>query len=83
MNDYANNRIGRLASVRSWHREAQALRELAERSHLSDGQRHTLLREADAADRQADTWFDAAIVSSQRTTRISKSRSPQSTNVGE
>jgi hypothetical protein len=55
MNDYAINRIGCLASVRNWRREAQALRELAERSHLSDRQRPTLLREADAAGRQADT----------------------------
>jgi hypothetical protein len=63
MNDYTINRIGCLASVRNWRREAQALRVLAERSHLSDRQRHTLLREADAADRQADTWLDAAVVS--------------------
>jgi hypothetical protein len=63
MNDHTISRISCLASVHSWRREAQALRELAERSHLFDSQRHTLLREADAADRQADTWLDAAIMS--------------------
>jgi hypothetical protein len=55
------NRIGCLASVHAWRREAAMIRELAERGHLPETNRQCLLREADAADRQADSWLDAAI----------------------
>jgi hypothetical protein len=60
MDDSTIHATGCLASVRSWRLEASALRELADRSYLSNGQRDTLFREAEAADRQADHWIDAA-----------------------
>jgi hypothetical protein len=37
------------------------LRDLAGRSNLTDSQRNTLLREADAPDRQAEMWLGATI----------------------
>ncbi len=48
-----------LASARSWRKEAEHLRDNAEAAHLTAGQRATLLREAEAAERQADWWLDA------------------------
>ena len=66
MTDPRINRIGCLASVHAWRREATLIRELAERSHLAELRRQLLLREVDAADRQADSWLDAA----KRTSRI-------------
>jgi hypothetical protein len=60
MDDTTIHAIGCLSSVSSWRREAQALRDLANGPHLTAGQRQQLLREADAADRQADRWLDAA-----------------------
>ncbi len=42
-----------LASARRWRKEAV---------HLTAGQRATLLREAEAAERQADWWLDAITV---------------------
>ncbi len=48
-----------LASARSWRKEAEHLRDNAEAAYLTAGQRATLLREADAAERQADWWLDA------------------------
>jgi len=44
---------------RSWRKEAEHLRDNAEAAHLTTGQRATLLREAEAAERQADWWLDA------------------------
>jgi hypothetical protein len=55
------NRVGCLASVRAWRREAAMIREQAERGHLPEANRQCLLREADAADRQAESWLDVAI----------------------
>lgn len=50
-----------LASARAWRAEAACLRQMAAgTAHLTDAQRATLLREADAADRQADWWLDGA-----------------------
>ncbi len=48
-----------LASARSWRKEAEHLRDNAEAATLTAGQRATLLREAEAAERQADWWLDA------------------------
>ena len=47
------------ASARAWRAEAEALREHAQAATLTERQRVTLLREAEAADRQADRWLDA------------------------
>ncbi len=47
-----------LASVRSWRQEATHLREHAERPALTNAQRDTFLRQADAAERQADWWLE-------------------------
>ncbi len=47
-----------LASVRSWRQEATHLREHAERPALTIAQRDTFLRQADAAERQADWWLE-------------------------
>ncbi len=55
------SREGCLAYVYDWRREATHLRDLTKHSYLSDGQRDTLLREADAADRRADCWLEATI----------------------
>ena len=51
-----------LASARRWRKEAEHLRNNAEAVHLTAGQRATLLREAEAAERQADWWLDAITV---------------------
>ena len=48
-----------LASARTWRSEAEHLRDHAKASCLTASQRATLLREAEAADRQADWWLDA------------------------
>ena len=48
-----------LASARTWRREAEALRDHAAARGLTQQQRTTLLREADAAERQSDWWLDA------------------------
>ncbi len=47
-----------LASVRSWRQEASHLREHAERPALTTVQREAFLRQADAAERQADWWLE-------------------------
>ena len=47
-----------LASARSWRQEAAHLRDHAERPHLNQAQRNALLRQADAAERQADWWLE-------------------------
>ncbi len=66
MNISTISRAGCLAYVYDWRREAANLRELTKRSYLSDGQRDSLLRQADAADRQADRWLNATIAHQQR-----------------
>ena len=48
-----------LASARTWRKEAEHLRDNAEAAYLTTGQRATLLREAEAAERQANWWLDA------------------------
>jgi len=53
-----------LASNTAWRREAAALRDHAALSHLSPDPRQALLREAEAADRQADWWLTGAIEAS-------------------
>ncbi len=58
-----------LASNTAWRRQARHLREhalsfacsIGQQPHLTDQQRAILLREADAADRQADMWLNGAI----------------------
>lgn len=45
-------------AVRQWRNEAGHLRTAASAAHLRPPQKATLLREADAADRQADWWSD-------------------------
>ena len=50
-----------LASNAAWRREAAALRDHATLPHLSPAAREALLREAEAADRQADWWLTGAI----------------------
>jgi hypothetical protein len=77
MTDPMINWIGCLASVRAWRREASLIRELADRNHLPALRRQSLLREADAAEQQADSWLDAAMTT--EATRTSKPRSPHST----
>ena len=54
------SQAGCLASARSWRAHAEILRTHAQASHLKESQRQVLQREAEAADRQADIWFDAA-----------------------
>ena len=50
-----------LASNAAWRRQASNLREHATVPHLTDQQRACLLREAEAANRQADMWLAGAI----------------------
>ena len=47
-----------LASARSWRQEAAHLRDLADRPHLTPAQRTAVLRQAEAAERQADWWLE-------------------------
>ncbi len=47
------------ASARRWRRDAEHLRDNADAAYLTAGQRTMLLREAEAADRQADWWLEA------------------------
>ena len=48
-----------LSSARNWRKEAEHLRNNAEAAYLTASQRAMLLREADAAERQASWWLDA------------------------
>ena len=48
-----------LASARGWRKEAENLRHNADTAYLTANQRATLLREAEAAERQARWWLDA------------------------
>jgi hypothetical protein len=66
MDDLSIHRLGCLDSARCWRREAAALRGLADNAALAQGQRHTLLSEADAADYQAEAWLDAVINAGRR-----------------
>lgn len=50
-----------LASNAAWRREARNLREMSLRKILPEEAAMRLRREADAADRQADWWLNAAI----------------------
>ena len=50
-----------LASNAAWRREAALLRQHTTLPHLDPDARQTLLREAEAADRQADWWLNGAI----------------------
>ena len=50
--------VGVADSVHQWHLDAERIRNLAAQRHLQPEQRAVLLREADAADRQADWWAD-------------------------
>ena len=54
------SQAGCLASAQSWRAHAEILRTHAQASYLKENQRQVLQREAEAADRQADMWFDAA-----------------------
>lgn len=54
------SQAGCFASARSWRAHAEFLRVNAQASYLNDHQRKVLAREAEAADRQADRWIDAA-----------------------
>jgi len=49
-----------IESARRWCREAGHLRTLAAQPRLGDQKRRTLLREAEAADRQAKAWLEGA-----------------------
>jgi hypothetical protein len=62
MNDTTIVRIGCLSSAAAWRREASLIRELAEAPHRSEAGRQVLLAEAEAADRQADDWLEAAMI---------------------
>ena len=48
--------VGVADSVRQWRADAEHIRNLAAQRHLQAQQRAVLLREADAADRQAEWW---------------------------
>jgi hypothetical protein len=50
-----------LASNAAWRREAQHLRALSVRSAHFEDSVMRLRREAEAADRQADWWLNAAV----------------------
>jgi hypothetical protein len=52
--------LGCIESARRWRREADHLRALAAEPRLGDPERRTLLREAEAADRQAKAWLEGA-----------------------
>jgi hypothetical protein len=54
------SQAGCLASARAWRAHADILRANAQSAQLQDHQRAVLAREAEAADRQADSWLDAA-----------------------
>ena len=61
MSDTDMARRSCLASNTAWRRQASHLREDATLPHLTERQRACLLREAVAADRQADWWLARAI----------------------
>ena len=49
-----------IESARRWCREAGHLRTLAAQPRLGDRERRTLLRDPEAADRQAKAWLEGA-----------------------
>lgn len=51
---------GCYATARFWRAHAQLLRHKAQVAHLNDAKRQALEREAEACDRRADRWLDAA-----------------------
>jgi hypothetical protein len=53
--------VGVADSARQWRADAEHIRSLAAQRHLQAEQRAGLLREADAADRQADWWQTASL----------------------
>lgn len=60
MTDRAFRMQSCLASARDWRHEAENLRALARGAHLTPEQSVMLLREAEAADRQAEGWIAGA-----------------------
>ena len=60
MTDQAFKMQSCLASARDWRHEAENLRALARGAHLTSEQNAMLLREAEAADRQAEWWVAGA-----------------------
>ena len=52
------SQAGVIDAVRQWRNQAGHLREAASAGHLRPPQKTMLLREADAADWQADWWSD-------------------------
>jgi hypothetical protein len=61
MSDAGIARQSCLASNAAWRRQASHLRQHAAIPHLTEQQGLCLLREAEAADRQADMWLAGAI----------------------
>lgn len=61
MNDNQAARRSCVASNHSWRLQAAALRQHAQKPHLADDRQATLLREAEAADHQADFWLAGAM----------------------
>jgi hypothetical protein len=51
---------GCCATARFWRAHAQHLRDDAQLAYINDVKRLALEREAEAADRRADRWLDAA-----------------------
>lgn len=49
---------GVIDAIRQWRAQATHLRHAASGAHLDAGQQATLMREAEAADRQADWWSE-------------------------
>ncbi len=62
MSDSTIVRIGCLSSATAWRREASLIRELAEAPHRPEVGGLMLLAEAEAADRRADDWLEAAMI---------------------
>jgi hypothetical protein len=61
MRSARENRLSCLNSNAAWRREAAVLQNMATNPRLSAASCESLLREAGAADRQADWWLNAAI----------------------
>lgn len=61
MSNSRATRLSCLASNHAWRRQAAVLRRHAGQSRLAGDVRPVLQREAEAADRQADMWLEAAI----------------------
>ena len=52
------SQAGVIDAVRQWRNQAGHLRDAAGAGHVRPDRKAILLREADAADRQADWWSD-------------------------